>query len=393
MGKSYLISRNSPISFRRNTWNLPVTTASAFIATTMLSTNCPVEVWLEILTYLPRTSLLVTCTLNKLFFDLSLNQLYEEIILDSGDSMIKERFEIAMRVLINVANHVRRLTVLPARLNDSLKPTSSNRQITFLNCLCHLEDLRCDFAGSPRNSFRQATRFLDVSTSDSPICLINLQELTVTLSSWLQSQSFFNFYNTMWEKKCIGPNVQKISIEAPPLDLQFLITSMLRYGCTVLKNVTHISLHLRRSPYTTTSDKNQVYASLTKLMNLLGASLRSLSLSSADPNIDFSVNLTSLPRLRGLQNFEYRCPFHASSLVDMTKLTEFIGKYSTQQSQLVVIPSMMREWGEDDGHPAGESYSKWITSTDSRDVKLPLQIGLSHLVLPALRYLATRPAD
>ncbi|KAJ3513939.1 hypothetical protein NLJ89_g2667 [Agrocybe chaxingu] len=367
------------------------TSAIAFIATTMLSIHCPAEVWLEILSHLPRTTLLSTCMLSKYFLDLSLDLLYEEITLDSSDKMARERLQMVIRDK-NVADRVRRLTILPPLSEGRSNPTSSSRQIRFLNYLCHLEDLRRNFAGLSCFPSQQIECHLNVSTSGLPICLTNVQEVTITLSSFYQNQNFCNFYKYMWEKNCIGPNIRKFSVSTPALDLAFLIMPMLRYGSAILKNLTHVRLDLGRSYNPTKGNKNQVWGSLTKLVNLAGSSLTSLSFSSSDPNIDRGANLSSLPFLQSLQKLEYHCPFYVSSLADMTALTEFIGKYSTQLSHLVIAPFSTRVWDEDDGHPAGESYSKWITSTDSRGIDLSPQIGLSSLVLPALRYLAIRPA-
>jgi hypothetical protein len=56
----------------------------------------PLDVWTEILSYLSLKSLLKTCMLNRLFLDLSLHFLYQEIYLASDEPDIHQTFNTLM---------------------------------------------------------------------------------------------------------------------------------------------------------------------------------------------------------------------------------------------------------------------------------------------------------
>jgi len=58
----------------------------------------PVDILIEILTYLPRVALFKTCMISSSFFELSLDLLYEEIYLSSVDKEIESTFSNLMYV-------------------------------------------------------------------------------------------------------------------------------------------------------------------------------------------------------------------------------------------------------------------------------------------------------
>lgn len=59
----------------------------------MPSSDLPVELWLKILTYLPRSALPKMIGVNRTLFELALNDMYEEIRLISDDKDMAKTFE------------------------------------------------------------------------------------------------------------------------------------------------------------------------------------------------------------------------------------------------------------------------------------------------------------
>lgn len=58
----------------------------------MHTPDLPVELWLEILTYLPRSALHKLIGVNRTLFELALNDLYEEVRLISDDKDMAKTF-------------------------------------------------------------------------------------------------------------------------------------------------------------------------------------------------------------------------------------------------------------------------------------------------------------
>lgn len=58
----------------------------------MPTPDLPVELWLEILTYLPRSTLHKLIGVNRTLFELALNDLYEEVRLISDDKDMEKTF-------------------------------------------------------------------------------------------------------------------------------------------------------------------------------------------------------------------------------------------------------------------------------------------------------------
>jgi len=59
----------------------------------MPTPDLPVELWLEILGYLPRSALHKMIGVNRLLFELALDDLYEEIRLISDDKSMLKTFK------------------------------------------------------------------------------------------------------------------------------------------------------------------------------------------------------------------------------------------------------------------------------------------------------------
>jgi hypothetical protein len=59
----------------------------------MPTPDLPVELWLEILAYLPRSALHKMIGLNRLLFELALNDLYEEVRFIADDKSMRKAFD------------------------------------------------------------------------------------------------------------------------------------------------------------------------------------------------------------------------------------------------------------------------------------------------------------
>ena len=59
----------------------------------MPTPDLPVELWLEILTYLPRSTLHKLIGVNRTLFELALNDLYEEVRIISDDKDMDKTFK------------------------------------------------------------------------------------------------------------------------------------------------------------------------------------------------------------------------------------------------------------------------------------------------------------
>ncbi|KIM44158.1 hypothetical protein M413DRAFT_68076 [Hebeloma cylindrosporum] len=59
----------------------------------MPSSDLPLELWIEILSYLPRTALHRMIGVNRLLFELALNDLYEEVRFISNDKEMLKTFK------------------------------------------------------------------------------------------------------------------------------------------------------------------------------------------------------------------------------------------------------------------------------------------------------------
>lgn len=59
----------------------------------MATSDLPVELWLEVLSYLPRSALRKMIGVNRILFELALNDLYEEVRFISDDKGTMKTFK------------------------------------------------------------------------------------------------------------------------------------------------------------------------------------------------------------------------------------------------------------------------------------------------------------
>ncbi|KAF5319465.1 hypothetical protein D9619_008773 [Psilocybe cf. subviscida] len=307
-------------------------------AYSMPTPDLPIELWLKILTYLPRSALHKMIGLNRLLFELALNDLYEEVRFISDDKNMRKAFD-----------QLSKPAFLPA-VDDSNQIRSTLRAII---------GIKGTISGS---TFDLATR----AVKSCP----NLNQVTLIVHDHAIVPEFKRFLGTLWaqesiQRVAIDTTVAKIPILLQPIEMAHNLTEF------------DINISVSRFPATPT-ECHFASKALVAMMIAFKSNLTALTFSSLVP-MEFEELFESFPRLLKLRKFEFLVVFNVQTIPNAEGLTRFVARHSTTLETLILRPHARQVSLAISDH----SYSIWL---DHKPLQKPSRVySLTQISLPNLR--------
>ncbi|KIM44164.1 hypothetical protein M413DRAFT_443202 [Hebeloma cylindrosporum] len=345
--------------------------------------DLPLELWLEILSYLPRSTLHRMIGVNRILFELALDEKYEEIKFMADTTEMGYMFR-QLEQSASIARRVKRLvirpTFLPAMDIDYVENAVSSKlpaKANFLNCFrsstVHIEE---PFVAKKEDSTEEILR----SGKRALKCCSNIQELTVVLHDHTLTSSFSSFLSSLWKADSIGPRLRKLHMHMTlskfPIFLNPLINSPGH-----LRNLDAFSIDFAPSRFDVAFDYEQSkeaardsYRALAPLRSFcwsLKQSLTAISISSHNTH-DFATFLNDLPpHFPNLKKVELLAIFSLEAH-QIAPLFRFLSDHSAQLEEVMIKPYPRQiSFNHSD-----DSYAAWISDC--------VPNGFGTLVFPQL---------
>ena len=386
----------------------------------MMFTNpdLPLELWLEILAYLPRSALHKLIGVNRFLFELALDDIYEEVRFIAGDKQMEKIFLQMESVMLsfriyscfeflggrfpNIAKRVKRFLIRPTFLPpmdsdeaESSAHSSRNRLTSKRRLLSHFNRLKYN-----RPEFERPTTFAQAPTTGDILQLAekaiklcpNLQDLTVVLHDHMLTTPFISFLKSLWKPDSIGPRLRTLRMDMTFAKIPTFLKPLIRPQ-KVLHNLEILSIDLAPSRFDAipnraeeaTSNSYRALVSLRSFFSLFRDSLTSISISTHSAH-DFRTLITYLPlRFPNLKKFEVLTVFKVSAH-QTAPLFKFLNEHSEQLENLTIKPyprqTSFSHTDDDDW------YAIWISpSPPGTLVGGNFVIGFTRLILPKLQCL------
>jgi len=385
--------------------------------------DLPLELWLEILAYLPRSALHKLIGVNRFLFELALDDIYEEVRFIAGDKQMEKiflqvesvmlsfciysRFEFLGGRFPNIAKRVKRFLIRPTFLPpidsdeaESSAHSSRTRLTSKKRLLSHFHRLKYNRPKfgrpteglDPKHTSAQAPTTGDIlQLAEKAIKLCpNLQDLTVVLHDHMLTTPFISFLKSLWKPDSIGPRLRTLRMDMTLAKIPSFLKPLISPQ-KVLHNLEIFSIDLAPSRFDAipnraeeaTSNSYRALVSLRSFFSLFRDSLTSISISTHSAH-DFRTLITYLPlRFPNLKKFEVLTIFKVSAH-QTAPLFKFLDEHSGQLENLTIKPyprqtsfSHTDDW-----------YAIWISpSPPGTLVGGSFLTGFSRLVLPKLQCL------
>ncbi|KDR72841.1 hypothetical protein GALMADRAFT_228529 [Galerina marginata CBS 339.88] len=342
--------------------------------------DLPIELWLEILLYLPRSTLHKMIGVNRTLFELALNDLYEEVRFISDDKVMMKSFKQLRHA--GIAKRVRQLFVRPAFLPglDEIDFRSKfERKVA--SSMTYLKNIaRSPLSDESKESLQDSSfAILDVA-KNAVKCCPNLREITITLHDHALTPTFISFLESLWTSDSIGPNIRKISIDTTVVKIPILLKPLKKHS-TVLTKLEEFDLNISisRYPHTPTEWLSAIQA-LVSFFTVFKRTLTSVSLSSMII-ADLGDIFEPLPRLPKLKKFEFLAVISSLSLPKPEDFTRFISRHASTLEVFIVKPrARCITFNHSD-----DTYTTWLNHVAPRTSEK--RYSFSELELPKLRTL------
>ncbi|KAF8152232.1 hypothetical protein B0H34DRAFT_800709 [Crassisporium funariophilum] len=351
----------------------------------MPTSDLPLELWLEILSYLPRSTLHKMIGINRILFEIALDDIYEEVRFVCDDKDTRKTFKQLRHA--DISNRVRHLLIRPAflpGLDEDVNASSATVQDRLSTTFTYMKNLRK--LPSKTTIFDESLRdpayeILDIAKRSIKFCQ-NLRELTIILRDHALTLSFMSFLNSMWNSDSIGPNLQKLSLETTLVKLPLLLNPLVK--CS--KQLSHLetfdlNIAVSRFQHTLTERDAAIHA-LESFLDAFNGTLTSLTIS-------FSLQMVLrpffefLPHLPKLKKLELLVIFNVLTLDSPLgeHLAMFIAKHTEHLEHLVIKPHPRQV----SLYASDETYSDWLSHDSIPDSAKGF--AFPQLILPKLRIL------
>ncbi|KIM44131.1 hypothetical protein M413DRAFT_25597 [Hebeloma cylindrosporum] len=340
--------------------------------------DLPVELWLEILSYLPKSALHKLIGINRLLFELALDDIYEEVRFITDDKQTEKIF-LQMERFPSIAKRVRRLLIRPTFLpamdagEAGGRAHSSRARITIKERLFPRSNLLKYNPFEPRCTV-EGRRDLDtgyiLQLAEKAIKLCpDLQDLTVILHDHMLTKPFISFLKSLWKSDSPLMNPQKVlrSLESFSIDL-----APSRFEA------------IPKRAEEATNSSHRALVSLRSFFSLFRDSITSISISTHSAHY-FRTLITYLPlRFPNLKKLEVLTIFKVSAH-QTAPLFKFLDEHSGQLEHLTIKPfPRQTSFGHTD-----DWYAIWISPSPPSTLvgEHSFGTGFARLVLPKLQYL------
>ncbi|RXW21430.1 hypothetical protein EST38_g4435 [Candolleomyces aberdarensis] len=299
----------------------------------MSTPDLPPELWLEILSYLPRTYIYKMMGLNRLLFELAMQDKYEEIRLISDDKNMLNTFEQLRHD--NISRLVRRLYLRPAFLPgidepENMEEDDDSSLVTSFSWLSMFSS-----KDKPHRSTNEtAHRILIAAGKALPKCQ-NLREIVIIIYDHVITNSFQTFLSSLW--RSIGDGIQKLTVATTLIKIPKLLKYISEHAQR-LPHLESLDITIVNSRFPIEQDTELIAArALVNAIQGFKGTLEHLTLSSV-AQYDFSPlfkQLGNLPKLRKLELWFILC---RTTLSNGQTLVDFLRANQDNLEHLVLRP-------------------------------------------------------
>ncbi|KAJ3513934.1 hypothetical protein NLJ89_g2668 [Agrocybe chaxingu] len=347
----------------------------------MPTPDLPVELWLEILGLLPRSTLHKMIGINRTLFELALDDIYREIRFINDDKEMVKSFKQLKHT--NIANRVQHLFIRPAFLpgmdedeqRGSFRKILSSGLTCVKSCLGITSGSEAPEVAPPSPS----SKILEAASKAVKLCP-NLREITIVLYDHALTAAFAVFLNSMWSLDSVAPNLLKLNIDTTLVKIPLLLNPLILCA-EQLTNLEEIDITLSVTRFRQPEEEyRRAKLAIQSFLTVFKGTIRSVTLSSS-LIVDLSSLYDGFPILTKLRKFDLRAIFRNETLPDVGSLTRFLSKHASTLEHLVVKTRPRAATIE----RSDETYIKWLNPIGKP--ASGKQHGFPQLVLPALRSL------
>ncbi|KAH6904897.1 hypothetical protein BKA70DRAFT_1294134 [Coprinopsis sp. MPI-PUGE-AT-0042] len=346
-----------------------------------------IELWLEILAYLPPSYILKLMGVNRILFGLALDYKYEELRLLSNDVPTLHSFEQLRHV--NIASRVRRLYLRPNFLPGPYEKFETPTP----GCFSWLKGSGFSRTSNLRKDL--ANNVLDMASKSLVNCT-RLQEVDIIIYDHIITNPFASLLKTLWVT--LGKELQRLSIQTmhnkvplllqPIADVHDNMPNLASFELTLMDN----------REFVTGKEAEETTKSITKFLEAFKPTLSSLSLSSLF-GYDLSPLFDGLSEMPALRKLELGFKLCGTTLSNRLSLVQFLSKQHGTLQHLVLDPRPRYEFFF---RPQCQLYDFLVR--EFMEVKLPhvetFQVGSQYLpstlvphIMPNLRTLIVRTSE
>ncbi|KAF4622333.1 hypothetical protein D9613_009249 [Agrocybe pediades] len=368
----------------------------------MPTLDLPTEIWLEILSYLPKGASRKLLGVNRVFFELALQNIYEELRLISGDretmkSLSQLRYgttaSCTMQQLVeqffypsypNIAKRVRCIYIRPA----SLPKPSDEQEVTRNDRFWSKSRKAKRMSGKPKATNNSSEHppysicsldtFLRAAMEATRACT-NLEELTIVLHDQIATPAFVTFVKALWSGDSIGRCFRRLSISTTVAKIPLLLGSLIK-PTKNLPNFRELVLDISLSQSAHTDfdwiSATQRVGSFTRIYKDTITSLSIFSMAFKDT---LGKLFTELPYFPALKKFELLAVLNPQTFANRELITNFIASHASTLETLIISP---RPPSSSLNVSTYNLYRQWLVSEDPRTS--PHEALFSSLVLPKL---------
>ncbi|KAF9560428.1 hypothetical protein CPC08DRAFT_607547, partial [Agrocybe pediades] len=350
----------------------------------MTTPDLPTELWLEILSYLPKGAVRRLIGVNRVLFELGFREIYEEFRLISAD---KETMKALSQLRHpNIAKHVRRIFIQPAFLpapNAPRKHSKSRnswsmprRPMKQIGGAAHLTGP----SGNSQGPAREPDILLRAAKEITNLC-INLEDLTITLHECVVTPSFMAFIKSLWIGNSVGPCFRRLTIRTTVAKIPLLLAPLIKHPKD-LPNFEELVFDISIALHLVHTDVDWISA--TQHLGLFAKAhkqtITSLSISSMLYGDVLAELFTNLPHFSKLKKFELFAILSVRTFSNRKIFNEFIALHAPTLEALIIIP---RPQGSSIDPPTDNTYRQWLVADVPPNI---MEMALfSQFSLPNLR--------
>ncbi|KAF9560402.1 hypothetical protein CPC08DRAFT_762696 [Agrocybe pediades] len=368
--------------------------------------DLPVELWQEILSYLPKECLLGLFGVSRTLYEMAMHCKYDDVVLISHWKDVRPMVEQLRST--HIARRVRRLTISPDVFAPPASAPSQPSQRDKLLSRLGLSKRRGtrQSLGTGNSGIYDEQEVLDLLVEAVSCCSI-LQEVTIILQQYSHHYTatrdipalFFSFLDALWATSTIHNTLHKINLDAPLIKdyyaadhngperfitLDFTRTLSKSAQPALALNISLFRINNRRYCYWRFSswyESRQCLASFTRAFSPFLSSLKISSPhnfghgGSLHGCGDIGSLLALFPPFSLLKKLEIFIDFNSETL-NKTSLTAFIQRNARHMEYLSINPSTT-------GLP--DSYASWLAHEPPEHALVPT--SFTQLTLPQLHTL------
>jgi hypothetical protein len=353
---------------------------------------------------------------NRVLFELALDDLYSEVQLIADDEDAKRTFAQLRCVLtqLPVVSSGSR-SRLSANMFDMLisaflnsKP-SEHRHLfirpSFLPAMD--EDHSSDYESrslehnvsmmliSIKNGIKRATSnspAREKATSDPSARIFkaasyavklcrNLHEISLIIHDHTLTLPFSHFLKSLWASDSVGPCLHSLMLDTTVSKLPLLVNPLTKRA-TSLPNLSSLDINISISRFAQSKPDWQAASdALVHFLKAFSGSLTSFAFSSLVSS-DINALFGAFPKLPLLTSFEFRSVFNADTFPNAEAFTRFVHQHAQTLTTLVIKPRARSATGSS----SDDSYVDWLHHPLAEHTTARLY-SLTQLVLPKLRTL------